>query len=158
MAGYALARTKVFITGSCTWAVRRNEKPLTPLARNVTDAELIGLIDRWVSLLERADYEAAFALTDHLPELGWSPTQLREVIHWYGPHDPHRRVTLECAPTDITERKVVSRWPEPMPNGFFGEIWYSLNIDGKASDLTASFTLRYTAEGVTVHLEDIDVK
>jgi hypothetical protein len=52
-------------------------------------------------------------------------------------------------------RKAVYRWPEPGPDGSFGEICYHLNLDGRASDTVATFVLRTTHEGVTVHFEGI---
>ena len=42
-------------------------------------------------------------------------------------------------------------------NRYFGEIWYDLNIDGKASDLTAIFKLKSVEGGVTVNLQSIHV-
>lgn len=129
---------------------------MTPLPATVTDAELIAVIDRWAALLEREDYEAAFAATDHLPEMKWTPALIREVIKSYGDADPSQRVTVEGVPTDITQRKRVDRWPTNS-HGYFGEIWYDLNIDGNASDLTATFELKWADGGVTVHLNDIHV-
>jgi hypothetical protein len=61
---------------------------MTPLPAGVNDAELIALIDQWVSLLERGGYDAAFAVTDHLPEFGWTPDLVRETISWCGPTTP----------------------------------------------------------------------
>ena len=38
---------------------------MTSLPATATDADLIAFVDQWAALLEREDYEAAFALTDH---------------------------------------------------------------------------------------------
>jgi hypothetical protein len=127
-----------------------------PLPTAVTDPELIALIDRWAALLEREDYEAAFAFTDHIPETGWTPALIREVIKGYGEARPGQRVTVDGVATDISQRKRVDRWPTNA-HGCFGEIWYDLNIDGEASDLTATFALQRADGGVTVHLDDIHV-
>jgi hypothetical protein len=81
---------------------------------------------------------------------------IREVIQGYGEADPGQRVTVEGVPTDIMQRKKVSRGPTNA-RGDFGEIWYDLNINVKASDLTALFDLKWTEGGVTVHLDDIHV-
>jgi hypothetical protein len=129
---------------------------VTPLPKTVSDSELIAFIDGWAALMEREDYQAAYAFTDHTPEMGWTSSLIREVIKAYGDADPSQRVTVEGVPTDITQRKKVSRWPTKK-YGFFGEIWYDLNIDAKASDLTATFDLKWTGNGVTVHLNDIHV-
>ena len=38
-----------------------------------------------------------------------------------------------------------------------GVIWYDLNIDGFVTDLTATFDLFETPEGISVQLNDIHV-
>lgn len=81
------------------------------------------------SLAGREDYEAAFALTDHKTDMGWTPAMVREVIKSYGDARSGQRVTLQGEPTDITQRKEVSRWSMNRL-GYFGELWYDLNIDG----------------------------
>jgi hypothetical protein len=129
---------------------------MSPLPATVTDPELIAFVDRWATLLEQEDYEAAFAFTDHIPEMGWTPSLVREVIKSYGDCNPNQRVTVRGVPTDIRQRKKVDRWPTNA-HGCFAEIWYDLNIDGKASDLTATFDLKWAEDGVTVHLNDIHV-
>jgi hypothetical protein len=128
---------------------------MTPLPPTVSDDELLALIDRWASLLELGEYDAAFALTDHLPAFGWSPTLVRETISYCGPYNPDRRVTLGGGPTPGAERKVVSRYREPTEDGYFGEICCYLNIDGEPSDRVATFLLRSSPRGVTVHFEGI---
>jgi hypothetical protein len=129
---------------------------MAPLPAAVTDVDLIAFIDRWAALLEREDYDAAFAFTDHIPEMRWTPALVREVIKSYGEARPDQRVTVDGVPTDISQRKRVDRWPTNA-HGCFGEIWYDLNIDGEASDLTATFALKWADGGVTVHLNDIHV-
>src|SRR5437764_864117 len=115
---------------------------MIPLPATITDEELIAFVDRWAALLEQEDYEAAFAFTDHIPEMRWTPALVREVIKGYGDADPIQRVTVAGVPTDIAQRKQVDRWPTN-PQGFFGGIWYDLNIDGVVSDLTATFDLKW---------------
>ncbi len=129
---------------------------MTPLPKDVSDSQLIAFIDQWASLMEREDYEAAFNFTAHIETMGWTPVLIEEVVKAYGDAEPTQKVTLIGAPTDIVQRKKVSRWPTNK-YGFFGEIWYDLNIDGKASDLTATFGLKWADSGITVHLDDIHV-
>lgn len=124
---------------------------MTPLPATVTDAELVAFIDRWVGLVEQGDYDAAFALTDHLPEFGWTPDTLRETIQWCGPFDPNRRVTLAAGPA---RRAEVNR-SEPTGDGFFGEVCYWLDIDGQPSDRAVTFLLKSSPHGVTVYFEGI---
>ena len=123
---------------------------------DVTDDELIRFIDGWAGLLEREEYVAAFAYTDHIREMGWTADLIRQVITAYGEADPCQRVTVGGTPMDITQRKAVDRWPTNRW-GICGEIWYDLNIDGVVSDLTATFRLREVPDGLAVCLNDIHV-
>ena len=127
---------------------------LLPL--DASDADLIAFADRWASLMETEDYAAAFALTEHDPSMNWTPDLIGEVVKAYGDADPNQRVTLEGKSTDITQRKNVDRW-DANAHGAVGEIWYDLNIDGFASDLTATFTLIQRADGLAIELNDIHV-
>ena len=126
------------------------------LAPETTDDQLIAFIDEWASLLENENYAEAFAHTDHFEHMEWTPQLLREVIKAYGDALPNQRVTLLGKPTDITQDKDVSWWTSP--DGVTrGEIWYDLNIDGFASDLTATFEIERRADGIIVRLHDVHV-
>jgi hypothetical protein len=126
------------------------------LPLSATDDQLIGFVDRWASLMELEDYEAAFAFTGHVPEMKWSPTLVRQVIKAYDRCDPAQKVTLHGEPTDIAQRKDVTRWSRHK-RGEVGEIWYDLNIDGFVSDLTATFDIVETDAGLEIKLNDIHV-
>ena len=121
-----------------------------------SDADLLAFVDEWVALLEREDYAAAFAHTDHAPDSAWTPELIREVIKSYGEPGSDNRVTLDGRATDISQRKSVAR-RDPRPDGYFGYIWYDLNLNGFASDLTATFDLFQTRRAISVRLEDIHV-
>lgn len=121
-----------------------------------TDADLLAFVDEWVVLLEREDYAAAFAHTDHEPGSSWTPELIREVIKRYGEPGIDNRVTLDGRPTDISQRKSVTRG-RLRDDGYFGYIWYDLNLNGLASDLTATFDLIRTGRGISVRLADIHV-
>ena len=141
-------------SGEAPSAIR--SKPMKPLSLNASDADLIAFADGWAELMEAEDYEAAFAYTEHTPEMGWTPVLIREVVKGYGDAEPNQKVTLFGKPTDIVQRKNVRRH-EPNRFNFIGEIWYDLNINGYASDLTATFDLKLTAEGILAYLNDIHV-
>ncbi|MGN8081687.1 DUF7668 domain-containing protein [Variovorax sp. 22077] len=126
------------------------------LPASASDEDLIHFADEWASLLEAEDYAAAFAFTAHEPSMRWTPELIREVIKSYGECSASQKVTLHGKPTDISQRKEVSRWHEDGSSGI-GEIWYDLNIDGHASDLTATFHVEQGADGLTVRLNDIHV-
>jgi hypothetical protein len=88
--------------------------------------------------------------------MGWTAALIRDVIKRYGDADRSQRVTLHGVTTDLRQQKEVTRWPTKR-RGFFGQLWYDLNIDAKASDLTATFSLKRTGDLVTFHLNDIHV-
>ena len=129
---------------------------MKPLPSNSSDEALIAYIDRWAALLEKEEYDAAFATTDSEPEMRWTADLIRQVIKAYGDCSPSQRVTLEGKPTDISQRKMVSRWPKNR-GGYIGQIWYDLNIDGLASDLTATFGIVAVDHGLILRLNDVHV-
>jgi len=106
--------------------------------------------------MELEDYSAAFAYTSHIPEMKWTADLVREVIKSYDEADPKQRVTLAGQPSDVHQRKDVTRWPINQ-YGEIGQIWYDLNINGLASDLTATFRVVRSAEGLIIKLNDIHV-
>lgn len=118
------------------------------------DQELLGVVDRWVALLEREDYQAAYDFTAQRPEQGWTPQLIRDVIKDYGTADPAQRVTLAGRPSDVSQSKEVD-WFDG--GEIAAQIWYDLNIDGLVSDLTATFDVVRTADGLMVRLDDIHV-
>jgi len=126
------------------------------LPLDASDKDLIEFADRWAVLMEAENYEAAYAFTDHDPEMGWSPSLMKEVARSYGDARPGQKVTVERTPTDIRQRKEVTRWPRNS-YGTVGEIWYDLSIDRLASDLTATFAVFETSEGLVLKLNDIHV-
>lgn len=126
------------------------------LPASISDEELFSFIDQWVLLLEREDYDAAFAWTDHVPHMGWTADLLRLVIKAYGEASPDQRVTLEGVPTDISQHKAIDWWTGERQREL-GNIWYDLNIDGEASDLTALFELERRDGIVVVALDEITV-
>jgi hypothetical protein len=126
------------------------------LPRTTSDAELIEFADQWAALLEAEDYQGAYDFTGHIPEMKWTPMLIREAIKGYGDGLPQQKVTVLGKSTDVSQRKVVTRWPRNAINEV-GEIWYDLNIDGFVSDLTATLRIADTAEGLIVKLNDIHV-
>ncbi len=127
-----------------------------PLPHDASDAALLEFIDGWAALMEREDYAAAFGYTDHGAETTWSPDLLRRVVKAYGDGGETQTVTVRGVPSDVQQRKEVDRW-EPNQNDEVGEIWYDLNIDGVASDLTAIFVLVDVEDGLSIRLRDIHV-
>ena len=129
---------------------------MTLFSSAMSDAEIIAFVDTWAALLEAGDYQAAYDATAHSAEMDWTPELIQAVIEQYGEAEPGQRVTVVGAPTDIHQRKEVDRWPANR-NGSVGEVWYDLNINGKVSDLTATFALRQDVNGISIWLNDIHV-
>jgi len=123
---------------------------------SATDEDLLKFIDGWAALLEMEDYEGAFTYVGHVPEMNWTPQLIKEVVKAYGEMDCRQKVTVQGVPTDTSQRKKVTRWETRRPAGI-GYIWYDLNIDGHASDLTALFDLDTDGDGLVVKLDDIHV-
>jgi len=129
---------------------------MKPLPKGTTDVGLLAIVDQWAGLLEAEDYAAAFAFTSHDSAMGWTPQLMRAVIKGYGDALESQRVTVEGKPTDVHQRKAVTRWESSRRAGI-GEIWYDLNIDGLASDLTATFWILEKSDGLYLELNDIHV-
>jgi hypothetical protein len=130
--------------------------PRTLLPNDASDAAILAAVDRWAALLEAEQYDAAFDATEHDPAMGWTPDLMRQVITQYGDAEPGQKVTVVGKPTDITQRKKVHRFAKNK-YGFVGDVWYDLNINGFASDLTATFGLRADTGGLALVLDDIHV-
>jgi hypothetical protein len=117
---------------------------------------ILAVLDQWAALLEAEQYEAAFNATEHDAAMGWTPDLMRQVIARYSDAETGQRVTVEGKPTDISQRKNVRRFSKNR-RGFIGHVWYDLNINGFASDLTATFGLRAVPNGLELVLESIHV-
>lgn len=126
------------------------------LPHDATEEALIAYADGWAQLMELEDYDAVFAFTDHIAEMKWTPTLIRDVVKSYGDAEPTQHVTVHGKPTDVTQRKNVDRWPRNA-HGAVGEIWYDLNINGFVSDLTATFVILDVDDGLNIALNDIHV-
>ncbi|RIX79615.1 hypothetical protein D3H34_14170 [Acidovorax cavernicola] len=126
------------------------------LPASASDEDLISFADAWAKLMEAEDYVAAFEFTSHEPSMHWTPTLIEQVVKSYGECSPTQKVTLNGKPTDVSQRKEVTRW-EKTRHGCIGEIWYDLNIDGYVCDLTATFDVEEDPDGLTIRLNDIHV-
>ena len=129
---------------------------MKPLPLNSSDQDLIDYVDQWAKLLEKEDYKAAWSFTQQAPSMRWTPELIEKVIKSYGDALPTQKATFIGKPTDISQRKEVTRWPQKRPRGK-GDIWYDVNIDGYASDLTATFYILEKDGGLVIELDDIHV-
>ena len=126
------------------------------LPDDASEEAILSAIDRWVALLEAEQYELAYYSTEQDTSRKWTPDLMRQVISQYGDAVLGQKVTMQGKPTDIIQRKNVLRF-EKNHHGFVGHVSYDLNINGFASDLTATFDLRAVAGGIVLVLDDIHV-
>ena len=128
------------------------------LSVNATDEEIIEVVHQWVRLLEAKDYAKAIAFTDHEYE-GLTPDLFKRIIETHASvdPDPDQHVTLEGKPADTAQRIEVDRWDDERAGGAVGGVWYDLNINGEVSDLTATFRVVLTPEGLRLSLENVHV-
>jgi hypothetical protein len=123
---------------------------------DATDASLIEAVDYWAALLELEDYLAAYNATEHSPQSDWTAALIRQVIKSYGNADPDQRVTVQRNSSEIPQRKKVHRYKAFRPGGI-GYVWYDLNINGLATDLTATFDIKAVSGDLVLALNDIHV-
>jgi hypothetical protein len=130
------------------------------LPRNPTDDEILRVVEDWVGDLERGDYATAFSRTAHDPYYGWTPDLIRDVVAGYGSPQRHPsgevfRVTSRATASGLARCREIDR--EVVPPGAIAAVRYDLPLNGKWSDLTATFRVEPRAEGADLVLEEIHV-
>jgi hypothetical protein len=128
--------------------------------QGVNDEELLQLVGAWIDDLARGDYESAFARTKHDPYYGWTPALIERVIDGYGLPEPHPSgvryaVTDRAAARGTPRLRHVDR--EGVRSPVIARVEHDLPLNGEWSDLTASFRVEQTVEGVKIFLEEIHV-
>ena len=127
---------------------------------NSTDNEILSFVASWVNYLVQEDYESAFSLVKHDPYYQLSPKLLEETINGYGLPEPHPsgevyKVTSPETAIGMIGQKLVTR--EMVSESCAGYVYYDLPLNGKWSDLTASFRLEIQKEELSLVLEEIHV-
>ncbi len=126
------------------------------LPSHSSDQQLLEIVHEWVRLLEADKYGEAFSLIAPMPDTGWTPDFLKEFVAGYGDEEPGKHVTLEGKSTDISQRIKVTRWAQNSSSEI-GEVWYDLNINGFATDITATFSIFVVSDGMVLKLNDVHV-
>ena len=128
------------------------------LPSDASKEQIIGFIDRWVSLLEQEKYDESLALIAAKP--GWTPALIEEVINSYGDADTNRVTFLNngtaldgAGNVEIALQRKEVEWHDDER----GDVWYDLNINGLGSDLTATFDLVRRDGRLHLILQDIHV-
>ncbi|MBD2715829.1 hypothetical protein KBK19_12360 [Microvirga sp. STR05] len=140
---------------------------LLPL--DASDQDIIEAVHTWVKLLEKEYYEEAFQFTYQDPYYEWTPDLMREVIYGYGfpESDAEIEVYKVTSMQDASTDDVASPYAEVsyhMPRKHrienvltVAEVWFSLPLNGKWSDVTATFNVLYMPSAVSLELQEIHV-
>ena len=127
---------------------------------NVSDEEIIRHIETWIGKLADEDYVSAYNLVDHDPYYKWSPRLIEKVINGYGLPEPHPsgevfKVTPISSALGEEPTREIER--NNYKDNRIGYVMYDLPLNGKWSDLSATFRLENNEAGVKVILEEIHV-
>jgi hypothetical protein len=138
-----------------------------------TDDAVLSVIETWVGLLVERQYEEALALLATPRPLlepaeaskPWSAELLATVILNYGFVEPREvgevfSVTPTSTATGSGPRFEVKWFEKPVGCGWgasVGHAHYDLPLSGEWSDVTATFDILDTPEGLVLALEDVHV-
>jgi len=138
-----------------------------------TADDVRAVIEAWVGLLVEKKYERAIAMLATLrplldppaTETGWTPELLARVIQNYGLLEPREDdKTFSVTPIATTmgngPRFEVTWFDKPVGVGWgasVGHAHHDLPLNGEWSDVTATFDILDTAEGLVLALDDIHV-
>jgi len=153
--------------------------------QDAEDEEILAVVDHWADLLAAGDYTTACTITLNPSELSWTPATMEKWVNGYGYDEPLRdgrimQVTSRetARSTDVKPyRKILRANADVEPpkttstdakygsyesllnaaDGFVGEVWYSLPLNGEWSDLVARFDLAPHNEFLVLILVRLDV-
>jgi hypothetical protein len=127
-----------------------------------SDAELLATVNLWLEALASEDYEHAYNMTAHDNRYAWTPSKIRLNIEGYGSVQKHSSGPFKITPIDSAKggpdpRHDVHRLTDVKDGSPLADIWFDLPLNGKWSDLTATFAV-YPLEGqIILCLEQIHV-
>ena len=127
---------------------------MKPLNRDATDEDFLRVVEKWISILEQEDYDRALEWIPSCGYMHWTPKTLRGEIKDAGECKPDQKVTMDGESEFHRQTIHVSRW-DLDEHGQCGEIWYTLNIDGQTTALTAYFRITENPEGLVLRLWDV---
>ena len=133
------------------------------LARTAEDAQILDVAREWAALLADERYEEAMALL--LPSDKWSPATVQTWIRNYGWYEPPAdgsvyRVTNMATASGATgsfPRHEIDRLDHPATDGRVASLWFDLPLNGRWSDLTATFVVRQLDQDLVLELDDVHV-
>ncbi|TGD83125.1 hypothetical protein [Hymenobacter wooponensis] len=138
------------------------------LPLDASDEDILEAVRIWVKLLELERYEEAFQYTFQDPYYEWTPELMRDVIYGYGfpeyeaDSEVYKVTSMEEAVTDGNNPYAEIDFHMPRKHKvenvlIVAEIWFSLPLNGKWSDVTATFNVLYMPTSVSLELQEIHV-
>jgi len=135
------------------------------LPLDADDATILAAVRAWVTLLAEERYQDAYDALYHPVGDHWTPRLIETAIRTYGSIEPaatgtsYRVTPLETAIGELSPRHEVDRFDD-MPGGvvgLVGMVWFDLPLNGRWSDLTATFYGERRDATLVVELNDIHV-
>lgn len=125
--------------------------------------EILDVVREWAAALADERFDEAMALLR--PSDQWSPATVQTWIRNYGWHEPPAdgsiyRVTDMATASGATgsfPRHEVDRLDRPATDGRVASVWFDLPLNGRWSDLTATFVVRQLDESLVLELADLHV-
>ena len=111
-----------------------------------SDAAVRAVIDQWLAKLCDQDFAGALALL--IPRTKWNATLLEAAVRKHG--NP-------CAAASGDARFAVDWFHRARRDGTIGIAEIQLPLDGAWSDVTATFNVVESADGLELALEDVHV-
>lgn len=142
---------------------------MVTLPAPATEKDVLDLVHRWIELLAAERYRDAYDLTAHDPYYQWSPDVIRATIEGYGLPEPgpdgsvYRVTPLDSAMGDAANdigpryEVVLLEHPATEEDAVIGEVWFDLPLNGRWSDLTATFEVCQKRGAVHLVLNEIHV-
>uniref|UniRef100_UPI0035CAA33E hypothetical protein n=1 Tax=uncultured Hymenobacter sp. TaxID=170016 RepID=UPI0035CAA33E len=135
---------------------------------DVSDEDLLDAVRLWIHLLEAERYEEALEYTYQDPYYEWTPELIRDVIYGYGfpeyEGEPEIYKVTSMEEAVGTNGNPYAEVEFHMPRKhrtedalIVGEIWFSLPLNGKWSDVTATFNVLYMPYCVSLELQEIHI-
>ncbi len=130
-----------------------------------TRGEVLPFVHDWVELLAQDRYEEAVQIVGHPIGVVLTAEMLRQLVANYGILEPRNDGRTFCAtsPSSAVSAHETStpyrdvKWDKGENGLFVGHVHFDVPLDGKWSDLTATFWVHERENGYVLQLEDLHV-
>jgi len=127
---------------------------------NPTDAEISALLQNWIGDLTHERYAEALRRVPSESSRNWTESLLQAVIAGYGLPEPHPNGTVYRVteqPEAVSDRATFRVERKITPPNTLAVIEQDLPLNGRWSDLTATFLLRECVHGTILQLDELHV-